>query len=64
MENATIHAIMNNCCAACTIPTENLGEYSRRGYPARSHKDYAAAYNNSDGASLRVKGVKNIKNAL
>jgi len=43
MENTTIHGIINNCCPTCTIPTENLGEYARSGYPARSHKDYVAA---------------------
>jgi hypothetical protein len=64
MENATIHGIMNNRCPACIIPTENLGEYSRSGYPPRSHSDYIAAYNKSDGASLKANGVKNIKNAL
>src|SRR5437868_958337 len=37
MENATIHAIANNCCPACTTPTEKLGEYSDSSYPSRSH---------------------------
>jgi len=64
MENATIHGIANNRCPTCIIPTDKLVEYSEIGYPARSHKDYTAAYTRSDAASLSDHGVQNIKNAL
>ena len=64
MENATIHGISNNHCSICvTLPNE-LVEYLPTGYPTRSHKEYAALYNQSHGKGLSEYSVKNIKNAL
>jgi len=64
MENARLHGIVSNPCPSCIIRTENLGEYSYTGYPTRSHRDYIAAYKESDATSLHASGVKNIQNAL
>ena len=64
VENATIHGISNNHCLICVTSADELGKYLPTGYPTRSHKDYTALYNQSDGKGLSKYGVKNIKNAL
>ena len=64
MELATIHSIASNRCPVCVAPTNDLGEIPDTPYEPRPTEHYIAAYNNSDIASLRSDGVKNISNAL
>ena len=64
MELATIHSIALSRCPVCIAPTNDLGEIPDNSYEPRPTKYYIAAYNNSDMASLRSDGVKNISNAL
>ena len=55
---------MSNRCPICTVPIDQLGEYTQNGYEVHSCQNYATAYAQSDVVGLNAQGMKNMKNAL